>query len=71
MALFFEHGNSTVRQTLEGDAEASGLLAKGHHDKEDSNSYGWISQWISRGSRAEGWRRSAGLCAAGQRRQNL
>ena len=30
MALFFEHGNSTVRQTLKGDAKASGLLAKGH-----------------------------------------
>ena len=48
MTLFFEHGNSTIRQTLEGDAEASGLLAKGHHDKENSNSYGWISHWTPR-----------------------
>ncbi len=48
MALFFEHGNSTVRQMLEDDAKASGPQAEGHYDKEDSNSYGWISLWTTR-----------------------
>ena len=48
MALFFEHGNSTVRQMLEGDVKASGPPAKGHYDKENSNSYGWISHWTPR-----------------------
>ena len=48
MALFFEHVNSTLRQMLEGDAKASNPQAEGHYDKEDSNSYGWISHWTTR-----------------------